>query len=50
MRRTEWLHLEDNGNFEFLGAKIDREDKQENDIKNSINEDRVMTVLLNCVL
>ena len=36
--------------FKYLGVKIDKEDRQENDIKNRINKGRAVTAMLNSVL
>ena len=36
--------------FKFLGVKIDKEDRQENDIKNRIYKDRAVRAILNNVL
>ena len=36
--------------FKYLGVKIDKEDKQKNDIKNRINKGRTITPMLNSVL
>ena len=36
--------------FEYLRVKIDKEDRQENYIKNRINKGRVITAMLNSVL
>ena len=36
--------------FKYLGVKIDKEDRQEDDIKNRINKGRAITALLNGAL
>ena len=36
--------------FNYLGVKIDKEDRQENDFKNRINKGRIITAMLNGVL
>ena len=36
--------------FKYLGVKTDKEDRKENDIKNSINKGRAVTAMLNSVL
>ena len=36
--------------FKYLGVKIDKEDRQENYIKNRINKGRAITALLNSEL
>ena len=33
--------------FQYLGVKIDKEDREENDIKNKINKSRAATAMLN---
>ena len=35
--------------FKYLGVKIDKEDRQEDDIKNGINKGRAITAMLNSV-
>ena len=34
-------------NFDYLGVKVDKEDWQENNIKNRINKGRTITAMLN---
>ena len=34
--------------FKYLGVTIDKEDRQENHIKNRINKDRAVIAILNC--
>ena len=36
--------------FKYLGVKIDKENRQQNDIKNRINRGRAITAMLNSVL
>ena len=36
--------------FKYFGVKIDKEDRQENSIKNRINKGRAVTAMLNSVL
>ena len=36
--------------FKYLGIKIDKEDRQGDDIKNRINKGRAVTAMLNSVL
>ena len=36
--------------FKYVGVKIDKEDRQENNIKNRINKGRAVTAMLNSVL
>ena len=36
--------------FKYLGVKTDKENRQENDIKNRINKARAITAMLNSVL
>ena len=36
--------------FKYLGVKVHKEDRQENDIKNRINKGRAITTMLNGVL
>ena len=36
--------------FKYLGVKIDKENRQENDTRNKINKGREITVMLNSVL
>ena len=55
--RTKHLILEDQKGcirgceeFEYLGVKIDKEDSQENYIKNIINKERAITAILSNVL
>ena len=36
--------------FDYLGARIDKEDKQESDIKNRINKGRATIAMLNSIL
>ena len=36
--------------FEYLGVKVDKRDKQENNIRNRINKGRGITAMLNGVL
>ena len=36
--------------FQYLGVKIDKQDRQENYIKSIINEGRAMTAMMNDVL
>ena len=36
--------------FKYFGVKIDKEDRQENYIKNSVNKGKAITAMLNSVL
>ena len=54
---TKYLTLEDQkgcirgcGEFKYLGVKIDKEDRQENDIKNRIIKGTAVPAILNSVL
>ena len=44
------VYIRESEEFEYLGVKIDKEDKQENYIKNRINKGGAVTAILNGVL
>ena len=44
-----WIKIQKE-EFKYLGVKIDKEDRQENAIKNRINNGRAITAMLNSVL
>ena len=48
---NDLLTLEDQKGeeFEYLVLKVDKEDRQENYIKNRINKGKAVTAMLNCV-
>ena len=55
--KTEYLILEDQKGsikgceeFDYLGVRIDKEDRQDSDIKNTINKGRATIAMLNSIL
>ena len=57
LAETKYLILEDQKvcireceEFKYLWVKLDKEDRQENDIKNRINKGRAVTAMLNNIL